>query len=400
MTGGRRWPLHPQPGPLESLSSWLGRLAEPYEMPVVDLLRNLGHLDPAVPSDLDADPPTALLAALADRTGVHPDRLRAMTLAGHVPWLFDMLPVPPHHAQQVFDTYVRDNSVLFARSAAGHHVLGYRRRDWAGPWLLTRPTVPRVCPVCAEAPDRGTALVWRLALMTSCAEHGCRLQDVVHVRTSLLLGEPARVEPPDAARGALDQYTHQALTTGRVALPGREVHAGVWFRMLRSLLHEVSLAPGSQTADARGVLRQIWQATGHRERAGLNVWRPYEEMDDGMRDAMLDAAAAAVRLAADGAITARGRLGSALQAPPRGYVYGGDKPPPPHRRPQDFATAVQEALAWACADPGAARQLLGLLTNRCRTLDAFERERAYLCGHGVPAEFLPTARELGRLDLV
>lgn len=41
-----------------------------------------------------------------------------MTLPGQVPWLFDMLPVPLHNAQQVFDTYVRDNSVLLTRSGA------------------------------------------------------------------------------------------------------------------------------------------------------------------------------------------------------------------------------------------------------------------------------------------
>jgi hypothetical protein len=35
----------------------------------------------------------------------------------------------------------------------------------------------------------------------------------------------------------------------------------------------------------------------------------------------------------------------------------------------------------------------------CRTLDRFEEERAFLFGAGVPAEFLPGARELGREDL-
>lgn len=41
---------------------------------------------------------------------------------------------------------------------------------------------------------------------------------------------------------------------------------------------------------------------------------------------MLHAAAAAVQLAAAGQITARGKLGSALQAPPRRRVYDGDRP--------------------------------------------------------------------------
>jgi hypothetical protein len=40
-----------------------------------------------------------------------------------------------------------------------------------------------------------------------------------------------------------------------------------------------------------------------------------------------------------------------------------------------------------------------LLTLACRTLDRFEEERSFLFGVGVPAEFLPSARELGRADL-
>jgi hypothetical protein len=44
--------------------------------------------------------------------------------------------------------------------------------------------------------------------------------------------------------------------------------------------------------------------------------------------------------------------------------------------------------------------LLALLTLGCRTRDRFEHERAFLFGIGIPAEFLPSAVELGRADLV
>ncbi|WNF25328.1 hypothetical protein RI138_00110 [Streptomyces sp. C11-1] len=67
-----------------------------------------------------------------------------------------------------------------------------------------------------------------------------------------------------AGEEARDRYTHQALTTGRVDLPGRAVHAGVWFRLLRSLLNEVSPATSSQGAHGKGTLQLIWQDTGHR----------------------------------------------------------------------------------------------------------------------------------------
>ena len=96
MSPPRRWPLHPHPGPDEALSSWLARLAGLYGLPVRDLLRhNLGQAsalpdDPAA-ADLDWDPPAAVLAALAERTGAGLGELRRMTMAGWVPWLLDTL---------------------------------------------------------------------------------------------------------------------------------------------------------------------------------------------------------------------------------------------------------------------------------------------------------------------
>jgi hypothetical protein len=42
---------------------------------------------------------------------------------------------------------------------------------------------------------------------------------------------------------------------------------------------------------------------------------------------------------------------------------------------------------------------LALITIGCRTRDRFEQERAFLFGIGIPAEYLPTPAELGRVDL-
>jgi TniQ protein len=93
------------------MSSWLGRVAPLYGLSVKDLLKhNLDLLD--VPWDVDGDPPARMLAALADRTGVELARLQTLTLAGWQPWLFDMWYVRDWDEQALFDTYVRDNSVL------------------------------------------------------------------------------------------------------------------------------------------------------------------------------------------------------------------------------------------------------------------------------------------------
>lgn len=72
-----RWPLHPRPGPLESLTSWLERLAVLCGMTTKDLLgpHNLPIGDFPIPHDLDADPPPVMLSELAKRV-IRPFRTR------------------------------------------------------------------------------------------------------------------------------------------------------------------------------------------------------------------------------------------------------------------------------------------------------------------------------------
>jgi hypothetical protein len=232
--------------------------------------------------------------------------------------------------------------------------------------------------------------------MIGCVEHECRLQDASTVRLAAALGrEQPRPVPVGEPLAALDRYTHQALTTGRVTLPGRSVHAGVWFRLLRALLDEVSLALTTRGKHGRTTLEQIWRATGRPERAGLSVWQPYEQLDWATQEAMLHAAATALQLAAEGRITARGVLGSAVQPAAALHVYDGDRPAPCQTAWQEAMTEVEAAIIQARTDRDTARQLLALLTIGCRTRDRFEQERAFLFGIGIPAEFLPRAVELG-----
>jgi hypothetical protein len=372
-------------------------LARLYDLSVHELLgRNLDLVEVMVPADLDYDPPKPMLAALAARTGVEYPRLRAMTLAGWQPWLFDTLYLRAWDAQETFDTYVRDNSVLLAPGEAGINQVA-RWRRWGGPWFPARP-LQRACPVCATNPDRGSALVWRLPLMVGCVEHGCRLDDARDVAVALAVdGHPAAPTPVTGPVAALDDYTHQALITGQVALPGRIVHAGVWFRLLRSLLDEVSLAPTGRSARGRAVLERIWRVTGRPDRAGLNTWCPYEQLGWDVQEAMLYAAATALHLAADGQITPRGRLGSALRPGIGEPVYDGDRPRPDPW--QEARAAVDAAIAQARTDRAAARSLLVLFTYNCRTLAGFNGPRDWLIGFGIPANFLPTASDLGRDDL-
>lgn len=410
MTQPARWPLHPQPGPLESLSSWLERTARPYQVTARDLLtRCLGRNGAEVPEVIDWDPPPWVLDALAERTGASLVQLKAMTLAGQVPWLMDAFPMRSQDAQETFDTYVRQNSVILAPGEAGPRQMNRRARGtrWAGPWRTTRPDVPRTCPVCAGEPDPRRALAWDLPLTAGCHEHGCELRNVREIALAAALGEKPPPVPVPEPLAALDRRNYQALASGRVALPGREVHAGVWFRLLRSLLDEVSIADSHLTSRSRSDLEHVWRETDRPRRGGLTVWRPYEEMDWPMQEAMLHAAAVALQMAADGLITPRGVLGSAVRPAPRVHVYDGDQPhrdqPRPDEPHRDAWAELMEEVAAAVdrsrTDPGTARQFLAMLTIGCRTLDSFEEQRSYLFGIGIPAEFLPPAREFGRTDL-
>jgi hypothetical protein len=388
--GGRRWPLHPRPEPGEALSSWLDRIAQCYGFSVTDLLGyNLGPASALLgdaTTDLDWDPPAAVLTALSERTGVPPGELRWMTMAGWVPWLTDTLDAGEQR-QAVFDTYVRQDSVLLAPGEAGSNT-ARRWRAWRGPWLPAHPR-HRVCPECAKDPQRGTALMWRLPIMTGCGVHGCRLERQVDVNLATLDLAPLTPAPVDPLVAELDRRTHEGVTTGAVTLPGRVVHVAVWFRLLRTLLDEVSMSLSRVGIRSRATLEQVWQAAGRPVRAGLGVWRPYEQLDWPLQEAMLHAAAVALRLAADRRITPQGTLGPALAEPPHEHVYDGDDP---RRRPltgQEVATVMNAWVDQARTDPEPARCLLRLLTAFDSSPANAVKHRHFLISQlGIPPEFL------------
>lgn len=388
-----RWPLHPRPGPVEALSSWLGRTAGLYDLTAVDLLHhNLGSASFALAArgglDLDWHPPRDVLAALAGRTGLGLYELVPMTMAGWVPWLLDTL--DPSNGQATFGTYVRQHSVLLRPGETGrNHV-----PRWL-PWVPARPA-RLACPVCAADPRRGTMLMWRLPLMTSCAEHGCLLEPEPDVQLAVLADGESRPVPAGPHAAALDRCTYQGLATGRVSLPGGSVHAGVWFRLLRTLLDEVSTAPSALSAPSRATLDLIWSRAGVPARGGLAVWRPYEQLAWPIQQAMADAAATAVHLAGTSEITAQGTLGRYLAREPHRDVYEGDR-----RAWEQKQTAAEldAMISQARTDPDIARQVLAMFTAASRTLAGFYRERQYLIGLGIPDEQLPDHRVLGRTDL-
>ncbi|MFQ6331498.1 TniQ family protein (plasmid) [Nocardia sp. CWNU-33] len=396
----RRWPLHPTPGELESMSSWLVRIARLYGARVADLLGpNLGAI--AQHSHvLDEDPPPEIFTVLSERTGVGVAQLRAMTLSGWVPWLFDAYPATQRDADEMFYTYVRQDSVLLALGEATQFQVA-RHRHWRGPWIPAEPTT-RTCPLCAAEFDPRRALYWDLPLTIGCLEHRCRLETGGQILAAVMKDEQPQPVPITGPLAVLEGYTHQALIGGQVELPGRTVHAGIWFRLLRCLLDELSLALTTlRPLHARHTLEQIWAAAGERERAGITVWAPYENLPWNIQEKLLNAAAVAIALAVQRRIIPRGSLGPVLTEPAHAPVYDGDAPRPPQRRQDrlhrsenapDLMTGVNAWInAWinaARSDPEPARGMLRTLTALDPHTDIAERRRFLISEIGIPPEFL------------
>jgi hypothetical protein len=372
-------------------------------MPASHLLRHhLGDaselLDDPRSADLDFDPPPEILQALADRTGIDLGVMRMTTIAGWMPWLAGTL--EPYDGQEAFDSYVRQDSVLLAPGEAGRNTVPH----WV-PWIRAHGqewrTEARVCPACMASGNPGASLIAALPVMTTCGEHGLRLQTEVAVRLAALDPDPEPFPPALGPVIAMDRLMWEGLASGRVTLPGRAVHVGVWFRLLRTLLDEVSMAASQVSSRSAAALAEVWAATGRAPRGGLTVWRPYERLHPPLQQAMIEAAAAALRMAATGEITARGTLARCLAPEPHRDVYEGDREEWERRQAEaELRARCQQQVALARRDPAAARQLLAMFTAGCSTYASFYRERRFLVtSAGIPDELLPDHVALGRTDL-
>jgi len=397
-----RWPLHSAPRPGEALSSWLTRVAALYGMQ----LEELADIDLGLPGlgskpwestgvdRLDIDPPAAVLDRLHRRSGVPRAQLELMSVAGWTPWLMDSLhPGLPG----AFTTYVGQDSVLFAahdlkKPEPRHH-------PWR-PWLPTepRPRLRRACLPCVKADGWWSLLMCNMPVMLSCPLHETRLvpEGQVGVVAAGYGSEDDVPEQASEAVAVMDRRTHEGVTTGVVILPRRRVHAGVWFRLLRRVLHEVT-TPVSylRTIAAQQTLSLIWDTAGRPQRAGQGRWSPFEAMDWNRQVAMLEGAAVAMRLAETGAITARGTLGLLLlpesDEPVASSPTRPDPSSPARPDPWDvFFSDYHAILDAAINDRAASIELLRLFTGRCRTRGSYERGRSDLIKCGLRAQFLPS----------
>jgi len=361
--GPRRWPLHPAPVEGEVLSSWLGRVAACYGTDLEGLGADIGlRIDRNTRDDIDLDPPSDLVDTLAERSGLTLDRLRLMTVAGNVPWLLDDM--DPH--PDAFGTYARQLSVL--RPAGRHKPRQVPQwRPWLPPRLRTR-----ACPGCVANSPSPTPhlLLWGIPIVSSCPEHGCWLEEPIFTRGYVYLAASDLPQPRPAPEHvlALDGRTHDAFTTGEVSLPGRTIHCGVWFRLLRTLIDELSAPLSESRAATARTVKRVWSEAGYRTRDGQTKWYPFEHQNPSLQLHTMEAAAIAVTLLESGTINGPGTEAALFRPAPSMTIFDGTPPPPAPlassimRGKPTLMDSFNAAIASAQTNPEEARTLFAVAT--------------------------------------
>lgn len=335
---------------------------------------DIGHLGDDIgyalatgnPDDIDLAPPAGMIETLAERTGVAPVRLPQMSVAGWVPWLLDDIEPDPGG----FATYVRQLSVLRPVEKQKTRLVPAWR-----PWL-TDHLSPRACPECvaANSSPQPYQLLWGIPIVSSCPDHGCWLEATIATRGFFGMLDFDRPIPTPAPEQilTLDQRTQDAFAVGHVALPRRQVHAGVWFRLLRAIIDELSCPISESRPSTAGTSRQIWEEAGYRVRDGQALWRPYEQQPEMVQRHTMEAAATTVALLESGSITGRGKDANLFQPVPQIAVSDGTPPRPRSLRlgnQLSLIDAFNAVVDEARIDPAAARSFLNLATYRQNDAD-------------------------------
>ncbi len=352
-------------------------------MDLYDLLEyDLGH---GQVDDLDVAPPLALQTILSQRSGIELERLRCMSFAGWVPWLLDSL---DSRIPDALETYAFQFSVLLLkRNRKTRSITSWRA------WLPSQP-IHRACPLCLnDSVDQAVLLAWKLPLMLSCPQHGCWLEFYSGVPGRFLSWENADAAPRTASEAVavMDRRTWQALTKGYVELPRRRIHAGVWFRLLRTLLDELN-TPLSQCGPYAWSVRYAWECCGHPLRAGQSLWRPYEILAPAVQLQMLEAAATAIELIESNVVRPHGeRAALFLLEPQTGFTNGmpeKKRKPEPIDHWREAIKALNEAIAEARHNRETARSLFALASYGRRDPESLDRLRVTFAQEGIPPEFL------------
>lgn len=367
MTGPRRWPLHPAPIDGEALSSWLHRIAACYGTDIEHLGDDIGYkLGTGNPDDIDLVPPTGMIDILTERTGVTAARLRQMSVAGWIPWLLDDMEPGPDG----FATYVRQLSVLRPVGKQKMRLVP----SWR-PWLADH-LPSRACPECVAANPypQPYRLMWAIPVVSSCPSHGCWLEATIAARGFFGMWDFDRPTPRPAPEHilTLDRRTQDAFAVGHVDLPRRQVHAGIWFRLLRTIIDELSCPLSENRPSGASTIRQIWQEAGYRARDGQALWHPYEQQPESVQRHTMEAAATAIALLENGSITGPGKDAHLFQPAPQIAISDGT--PPKKNAPRfgaglSLKDAFNAVVDEARINPAEARTFFNLATYKRNDAD-------------------------------
>ncbi|MCA4135308.1 hypothetical protein [Arthrobacter sp. M4] len=119
----------------------------------------------------------------------------------------------------------------------------------------------------------------------------------------------------------MDTRTWQAMATGRVQLPGQQVHAGTWFRLMRTIIDELG-TPLTECRTAGRMIMWVWKEAGYPGRLGPLKWQPHEgySIDSQLRN--LEATATAIQLLESNALIGRGPDSAFFRAASNARVEG------------------------------------------------------------------------------
>eukprot|EP01012_Entosiphon_sulcatum_P017285 TRINITY_DN22078_c0_g1_i1.p1 TRINITY_DN22078_c0_g1~~TRINITY_DN22078_c0_g1_i1.p1 ORF type:complete len:372 (+),score=27.12 TRINITY_DN22078_c0_g1_i1:444-1559(+) len=349
-------------------------------MDMSELLKHdLGH-DQA--DDLDTAPPLALLMRLRHRSGIDLDQLRCMSFAGWVPWLLDSL---DEQLTEALRTYALQFSVLLPRNDQRPRLIKYWRA-----WLPIWP-IHRACPLCLDdSADQALLLMWKLPLMLSCPLHGCWLENYRGAPGQFSSWEDVDCAPREASDAIMemDRRTWQALTAGYVDMPRRRIHAGVWFRLLRTIIEELN-TPLSQCDGYAENIRNVWADIGQPLRAGQRIWRRFEHLGVNIQLRMLEAAAAAIQMLGDQMLATCGEEAKLFWPEPKTAFTNGFE----LEQEQQYSGPIMESVIGAIVDaqhnPDTARLLFSVVAYGYREDPARVREMRTLFDElGIPREFL------------
>lgn len=172
---------------------------------------------------------------------------------------------------------------------------------------------------------------------------------------------------------ALDQRTHDAFTLGQVDLPRRPVHAAIWFRLLRTIIDELSCPLSESRSAVTATIRQIWKEAGYPTRDGQSLWRPFEQQTETVQQHTMEAAAAAITLLEKGSIAGQGEEAKLFHPVPLAFINDGT---PPHSvsfgigEKLTLVDTVHAAIDDARRNPTAARDLFNIATYKKSDADS------------------------------